>query len=233
MKIKKIFYLLILFIFLIHLFLTSLSNAQSIPSFFIEVDKSKVDLEEEFIVSIKGNNITDMYAFEIVLLFDTDKLEYISSKTKNQGYSTNGIVKENKIFYGFTLIGDKKPLEGEIDLCSFAFKKTIPSISNVELQSLRIVYNNLEDETFLINKKIEIATKGYSENKDAPTTSPSPTLLPTSTPPTSPIIPVEEHTSTQDLDETIQLSEIDVPGSFIFSDIENHWSKEYALKLDR
>jgi N-acetylmuramoyl-L-alanine amidase len=60
----------------------------------------------EFTVTLKGQNIQDLYAYEAKFSFDANKLEAVKADTKIEGFSVSPIVKNNEVTFAHTKVGN-------------------------------------------------------------------------------------------------------------------------------
>ncbi|TXK77826.1 hypothetical protein [Paenibacillus sp. N3.4] len=57
-----------------------------------------------------GQNLKDLYAYEVKFIFDPDKLEVVKAESNIKGFSVSPIIKNNEITIAHTKIGN---VEGE------------------------------------------------------------------------------------------------------------------------
>lgn len=242
MVIQNNFKFILVGIILLNILLPVCVTAEQQTDFFLEAEKYEIEVGKEFNVYVKGKNIEDIYAFELELIFDSKKLGLVKAKKTNEGYSSYNESDENKIHFVFTKIGDVAPLKGDVDLCQFTFKMLESSETSIELESIRIVSSEIIDtkigdlesvdtkKTFDDN---EISVKGVLESEEKP---PSPGNGGSYVPSDDKGQDKDDKDSDKDdkdLDEDGEKTEEpeEIPSGIIFTDIDNHWSKEFALKL--
>lgn len=229
-------------------------TAQLETGFFIEAGKNEVEVGKEFDVYVKGKDVEDIYAFELDIIFEPDKLELIKAEGTNEGYFAYNFMDEDKIHFVYTKIGDVSPLKGDVNLCKFTFKVLEAAKVSIELESVRVVSSEIVDTKVgdlesldtkysFDDKKISITGILKPEDKEpsSPGGSSGTGTLPggkdsekedESTGEDDKVDEVGEDGKDWDKDgEEIEEQPGDVPGAVVFTDIENHWSKEFALKL--
>ena len=120
-------------------------NAQPQTDFFLQAERVKWKLEKSLSVYVKGKDVEDIYAFELDVIFDSNKLELIKTAGTNEGYSHYNLLDKDKVHFVFTKIGDTSSLKGDEDLLKFTFKMLEASEASIELESMRIVSSEIID----------------------------------------------------------------------------------------
>ena len=77
-------------------------NAQPQTDFFLQAEKYEVEVGKEFSVYVKGKDVEDIYAFELDVIFDSNKLELIKTAGTNEGYSSYNLLDKDKVHFVFT-----------------------------------------------------------------------------------------------------------------------------------
>lgn len=222
-------------------------NAQPQTDFFLQAEKYEVEVGKEFSVYVKGKDVEDIYAFELDVIFDSNKLELIKTAGTNEGYSSYNLLDKDKVHFVFTKIGDTSSLKGDVDLCKFTFKMLEASEASIELESMRIVSSeiidtkvgdleSLDTKYSFDDKKISVTGVLKSEEKEPSSPGSSGGTNVSSGDKDSDKEDRDENEDKDDKDvekdgDEIEEQPEEVPGAVVFTDIENHWSKEFALKL--
>ena len=114
----KHFTCVVLIIFLLFAFV--------IPSFANEVNKFAVNAlvqgGSESRITISGKNVTDLYAYEAVISFDSDALEVRGVTSGLKGFSVSPRVEGNKLIVAFTKVGKVPGEKGNITLNTITFR---------------------------------------------------------------------------------------------------------------
>ncbi|MDQ2087713.1 S-layer homology domain-containing protein [Herbivorax sp. ANBcel31] len=227
MVIKNAFKFILIGIILLNMFLPAYANTEDPANFFIEAEKDEVEVGNEFTVNLHGKDIKDIYAFEISMFFDSEKLELTEAEKTNQGYSSLRMVEDGHAEFIFTRIGDVNPLHGDVNLCEINFKMLQSSKASIELESIRIVESEIVgakagdidsfDTTYSFDD-LKISVQGIPKSEEKESSSPGVG------------IPRDDE-DTDDEDDEIKEDSEEIPGGIAFTDIDDHWSKEFALKL--
>jgi len=67
-------------------------------------------------ISLNGINLNDLYAYEAVLSFDSEKLELIKAVSEINGFSVSPKIKGDKAYIAFTKVGDVNGENGNMKL---------------------------------------------------------------------------------------------------------------------
>lgn len=143
--------------------------ANANPSISTTVNKVKVAPGEEFIITLAGKNITDLYGFEVALLFDETKLDIVGKPSiKQQGGFLVGPKKasDGKTYFGHTKIGEQLGLSGDLVFCDIKFKAKATGTHTIEIDSVQLIDSNANSEDFNLNKRVSITVARQSSSND-------------------------------------------------------------------
>ncbi|WP_100405561.1 S-layer homology domain-containing protein [Bacillus solitudinis] len=175
MFLKRILVLTMIGIFLLsHLSPTS-SQAEETPSFDMNVTPTVYN-GETVSINIKGEGITNLFAYEILFHYDPNKLAVNEIKTAIPGLPIK-LIDENKgvINFSFSKLGDSAEENGKVTLATFDFKAIDLGESAVELKSVRIVSRDLSsDETYEVNLEKQIIINEKTGTPSPPGETPEP-----------------------------------------------------------
>lgn len=138
-------------------------------SFLATVDKEEVAPGEEFVITLAGKNITDLYAFEVALLFDEKKLEMVGKPSvKIQGGFIAGPKKasDGKTYFSHTKIGEQPGLSGDLELCDIKFKAKVVGNHTIKIDSVQWVDSNTNSIDAELNKIVSIKVANKSNSTD-------------------------------------------------------------------
>jgi len=144
------------------------SSAQGLPEFSI-TSPANIWLDNEFTVRINAENISNMYANEVVLYYDTDKLELVgvnSSIDNGSGFSVGPIEDEDKVTFAYTKTGSVPMESGSMELCSLTFRAVKEGEAYVRLEHVKITDINARSNTYTVNKQISVTAKKASGSTD-------------------------------------------------------------------
>ncbi|MDR6882495.1 S-layer homology domain-containing protein [Bacillus sp. 3255] len=129
------------------------------------VASSAESVNGEFTVTLKGQNIKDLYAYEVKLDIDANKVEIIKADTEITGFSVSPMVKNNEVTYAHTKIGQVDGEKGNLDIGTITFKAKKAGTTNIKWNSVKIVDHHLSSQTFTPNESIRF-TKIFSDLAD-------------------------------------------------------------------
>jgi N-acetylmuramoyl-L-alanine amidase len=135
--------------------------AESASKFVMTTSDSESD-SGEFTITLKGQNIQDLYAYEAKLSFDTSKLEVVKTDTKIEGFSVSPIVKDNQVTFAHTKIGNVDGEKGDLDIGTITFKAKKVGLTDIKWTSIKIVDHNMKNQAYTLNESAEF-TKIFSD----------------------------------------------------------------------
>ncbi|MBP1962785.1 S-layer homology domain-containing protein [Paenibacillus aceris] len=116
----------------------------------------------EFTVTLQGENIQDLYAYEAKFSFDASKFDVVKAETKIEGFSVSPIVKNNEVIFAHTKIGKVDGENGNVDIGTITFKAKKVGTSNITWTSMKIVDHNLKSQSIALTNSAEF-TKIFSD----------------------------------------------------------------------
>jgi hypothetical protein len=133
--------------------------AETAPSFDITsgiTGTTGLKIGDTFAVTVTGNNIKDMDAYEAHITFDPDKLAVAPGKAISniQGGTTNPIIKGNIITLAFAKMGNAKTESGNLSICSITFSVKKAGKVNVTLDSIKLLNGILAERNYQVGKSI-------------------------------------------------------------------------------
>jgi hypothetical protein len=141
------------------LFLSSLSSqvvfAASDPAFTLDIKDVKQGAGSVISVTVQGENLKDVYAYEVNLVFDNKRLKFKKAKAEQEGgFSVSPIIKENKIQYAHTKVGKVSGDSGKITLCTFTFEPIEYGEAQVALKDVKLVNSQLKASVLTNSAKV-------------------------------------------------------------------------------
>ncbi|NOU66982.1 hypothetical protein GC096_23315 [Paenibacillus sp. LMG 31461] len=89
-------------------------------------------------VTVNGNNLKALYAYEALITFDPDIVELDTAKSKLEGFFIPPKVVDNrKMTVAFTMVGKKAGEQGSIALSTITFKGKAQGNANIKLISVK------------------------------------------------------------------------------------------------
>jgi N-acetylmuramoyl-L-alanine amidase len=119
----------------------------------------------EFTVTLKGQDIQDLYGYEVKLGIDANNVEIIKAATEITGFSVSPMVKDNEVTFAHTKIGRVDGEKGNLDIGTITFKAKKAGATNIKWNSVKIVDHNLSSQTFTPNESVRF-TKIFSDLAD-------------------------------------------------------------------
>lgn len=116
----------------------------------------------EFTVTLKGEQLADLYAYEAKFSIDASKLEVVKAETKIEGFSISPIVKNNEVTIAHTKVGKVNGEKGDVILGTITFKAQKVGTTNVKWTSLKTVDHNLKSQSLSLNQSQDF-TKIFSD----------------------------------------------------------------------
>lgn len=156
---KRSIYLLVLAIFTISAVCSGTAFAETTTAFDLSASQTANFVGDSFTVTVAGQNVTEMAAYEIQLKFDKDKLSFDADKTQSLSsdiYSISPIVDGNEI----TLRAAKKANatldSGNFDLCRLTFNRKAEGDASVTLGTVQILNAGLAATEYVANKTVTV-----------------------------------------------------------------------------
>lgn len=113
-------------------------------------------------VSLDGININDLYAYEAVLSFDSEKLELVKAVSGIKGFSVSPKIEGNKAYIAFTKVGNVDGENGNMKLNTITFRGKESGKAKIKLESVKTVDSKLSSQTFTPGKEISVAVRRIS-----------------------------------------------------------------------
>lgn len=117
--------------------------AEANTSFTLTQSPERVSTDQNIEVIINGNNLNDLYAYEVVLTFDPAIVELDKAESKLDGFFIPPKVENNKITLAFTKTGKKAGENGSIPLCTIAFKGKSEGDAAIKIASVKALDTKL------------------------------------------------------------------------------------------
>ncbi|NOU98901.1 S-layer homology domain-containing protein [Paenibacillus planticolens] len=129
-------------------------------SFTLTISNEKPEAGQEVIVSVKGHDLKDLYAYEVNLGYDPELLRFKQAKSDITGMSITPIVKNGSIQFASTMIGDKAGKNGDALLCTLVFDAIGNGKTKVELNEVKLVSSQLASVTQNADARITTEIQG-------------------------------------------------------------------------
>lgn len=113
-------------------------------------------------ITLDGTNLNDLYAYEAVISFDSNKLEVVKAVSGIKGFSVPPKVEENKVYIAFTKIGNVAGENGNRNLSTISFRAKTSGTAVIKLESVKAVDSKLASQTYQSGKSVSIAVRGVN-----------------------------------------------------------------------
>ncbi|OXM86718.1 S-layer homology domain-containing protein [Paenibacillus rigui] len=117
--------------------------AEGDPAFTLSKSAEQVMPDQALEVTVNGNNLKGLYAYEILITFDPDVVELDKAESKLDGFFLPPKVDNGKMTLAFTKIGKKAGEQGNTALSTIAFKGKAQGNPNIKLVSVKALDPNL------------------------------------------------------------------------------------------
>lgn len=123
--------------------------AEPNTSFTLAQVPNSVSAGQNVEIVINGNGLKDLYAYEAVLTFDPAIVELDTAASKLDGFFIPPKVENNKITVAFTKIGKNTGENGNIALCTIAFKGKSKGDAAIKLTSVKALNTKLAGVVYI------------------------------------------------------------------------------------
>ncbi|RAU98929.1 S-layer homology domain-containing protein [Paenibacillus sp. YN15] len=117
------------------------SRAEGNAAYALSIPASGASVGQEVTVTLKGENLADLYGYEAVIEYDASKLSFKAAKSSIQGsgFSITPSVNGNQITFAFTKVGKEAGLSGNAELGTFTFQARAVGSADIKLIKLLAV----------------------------------------------------------------------------------------------
>ncbi|WP_169082325.1 S-layer homology domain-containing protein [Paenibacillus sp. PL91] len=129
---------------------------------FVMRSSVKESAHAQFTITLSGENMKDLYAYEAKFKFDPEQLEVVKAESSFKGFSVSPIIKNNEITFAHTKIGNVKGEAGNMEISTITFKAKKAGTAKVNWTSMKIIDHDLKDQAFTLKESIDF-TKIFSD----------------------------------------------------------------------
>lgn len=119
--------------------------------------------ESKVIIEVKGQQLTDLYAYQFNLEYDPKHMKFIEADSPVAGFTVDPKVKDGDILFAHSKVGNVKGMKGGAALASFTFERITGSEAKFTLHEIKLVDSELE--MVELAAKVEISS-GSAAFKD-------------------------------------------------------------------
>lgn len=149
-------FILVWMLFIMY-FPTGIALGAGTPSFSVAITSSQVSVGDDVEVSIQGQNVSDLYGYEVMLTYDAERLEFVPEQT-NGTFEGFKVVQSsgNQVKFAYTKIGKSAGENGNLHICSFIFEAKKSGAAQVNLQKITTVTSQLQSAVRDVNAQASI-----------------------------------------------------------------------------
>ncbi|MGO4495174.1 S-layer homology domain-containing protein [Paenibacillus sp. 2RAB27] len=140
------------------------THASSGPSFSLSVSDKSISAGDDFQVTVSGKQVSDLYAYEINLTYDTSHLVFVKNVTEGKGFTVNPIENGNKIQIAHTQTGNVAGQNGNVTLATLTFHAASQGKDDIVLDSVKMVNSQIVSTEVSGNSKLSVDVKASSHS---------------------------------------------------------------------
>ena len=129
------------------------------PSFSISVAGNTDSASPLVVISLDGMNLDDLYAYEAVISFDSEKLELVKTVSELKGFSVSPKIEGNRAYIAFTKVGNTAGENGNVKLSTIIFRGKESGKAKIRLESVKTVDSKLSAKTYKPGKEISVSVR--------------------------------------------------------------------------
>lgn len=132
--------MLVFCLFLLFHSVPSMAGAAKDVSFRMTI----VEKGDQVEATVHADQVDDLYAYDITLEANAEKLELISAKSEMAGFAVGPIIKGDLVQYVNTKTGSSPGVNGNRKLATFTFKRLLSDSSVIQLNEVKLVNSKLD-----------------------------------------------------------------------------------------
>jgi hypothetical protein len=139
-------------------------HANGGATFSLSIEEDKISAVDYFLVTVKGKQVSDLYAYEVNLSFDTTRLQvpvagdtdYQNVNAVNDGFTVGPLVKGNKVQIANTQMGKSPGKTGDVTLAKVRMKAVSKGPAEISIDSVKVVNSQLVSNVVSGNNKVKV-----------------------------------------------------------------------------
>ncbi|CAH1192893.1 hypothetical protein PAECIP111891_00457 [Paenibacillus allorhizoplanae] len=139
-------------------------HASGGETFSLSIQEDKISAGDYFLVTVKGKQVSDLYAYEVNLSFDSSRLQvpvagdtdYQNVNAANDGFTVGPLVKGNKAQIANTLMGKIPGKNGDVTLAKVRMKAVSKGPAEISIDSVKVVNSQLVSNVVSGNNKVKV-----------------------------------------------------------------------------
>jgi len=169
------------------------------------------EYEDEYHVVAQGENLQDVYAYELQLQFDPLRLQLQQAKAEPSGFTVQPMINGDQLVFAHTKLGSAAGISGDAKLADLTFKRIRGGDAVVALTDVK-----------LVNSTLKLSSSESSEQLTLPDDTPAPALN-----------DIEGHWGEQWITTAVELGFVSGYSDGTFRPNEQITRMEYAVLLTR
>lgn len=141
------------------LMVPSVVMAATTTAFDFDKDEIITRVNNEFVLTLEGLEVKDLYGFEVALSYDETDVAIVGkpSVTAIEGFSVGPKrANDDKVYFGCTQIGTKSGINGNIDLGELTFKVKSEGEHTITLESVTVVDSKMKSVKYPVEEKVTV-----------------------------------------------------------------------------
>lgn len=135
---------------------TPAASAESDPVFTLSASDARAEVGRDIRVIVTGEQLQDMYGFELQLTYDKSKLEFREAKSAISGFSVPIHDEEGQFIFAHTKIGRTPSESGRVDMAEITFRMIAAGKTSVELKRVKLVSSEIKAHEPKANVRIDL-----------------------------------------------------------------------------
>ncbi|WP_158560309.1 S-layer homology domain-containing protein [Paenibacillus contaminans] len=136
------------------------AKAAPAPTFSLSISDKNVSAGDDFQVTVTGKQVTDLYAYEVNVTYDSSRLKFVKSISgSNGGFTVEPVVKGNAIQLAHTQLGNTPGRDGEVKLATLIFHADSQGKADIVLDSVKLVNSKIESAVVSGNSSVSVNIK--------------------------------------------------------------------------
>jgi len=144
-------------------------HAQASTGFSLDAP-ARVQLGNPFTVELKADNVVDLYAFEVMFVYDADKLTFESARPSLQGspgYAVGPLQEGDRITYAYTKLGDADMEDGNVTLGAFTFRAKQAGDAFVGIERVELADRQAQTRAYTVQQQITVSVERSNDSESS------------------------------------------------------------------
>ncbi|MGO4497527.1 S-layer homology domain-containing protein [Paenibacillus sp. 2RAB27] len=129
--------------------------ATGAPSYAM-ITSSKADIDKEIQVTVRGTNLTDVFAYEFNIVFDSERLRFKEAKSSGSGFTVSPIVKGDNLTFAHSKIGQVLGDNGNLTFFTLSFQTIGQGEAEIEIKDVDLVNSKLVKASQNVGERVSI-----------------------------------------------------------------------------